>query len=626
MKKALVTGASRGLGRALAAGLAAAGYALVIDARDGAALAAAPASVIRDAAPGPTSPPLAGDVTDPAHRAALREPPAISTCWSTTRARSGPLRCPPLADYPAAELRAAFEANVIAPIALAQLFLPGLRERGGALLNITSDAAVEPYAGWGGYGAAKAALEQASNVLAAEETAIRVWWVDPGDLRTDMHQAAFPGEDISDRPLPESVVPAFVRLVEERLPSGRYRADELDRRPTGSRPSMTVTADFTLPADLEAPAPPEKRGLPRDGVRMLVSRAASGTIAHHRFTDLPRLLLPGDLLVVNTSRTLPAAVPVGPDLTMHFSTGLPGRDLARGTADPGRDIQQALWRRGTSRGHRPARRRAAHPDRAGWRPAVAGPAVHGGGAIPAAARRAHPLLVRDGSAGRWRRTRLCSAAGPGSAEMPSAARPFTPAVVTDLAARGVTIAPVTLHCGVSSLEADEDPYPEQYDVPPATARLVNLTRQSGGRVIAAGTTVVRALETAAVRGLPGCGTAELAGPGSRPRPAGRRMWSPRRPAFGWWTACSPGCMSHAQPTCGCWPPSMARTCCGSATTKPWPTATSGTSSATSTCCSPSRFSRRRSRTWPSARMGLAPAIRCAAATRRPSRRSGMPVR
>ena len=139
---------------------------------------------------------------------------------------------PALADYPPEELRAAFEANVIAPVALTQLFLPALRERGGAVLNITSDAAIEPYAGWGGYGAAKAALEQASNVLAAEETAIRVWWVDPGDLRTDMHQAAFPGEDISDRPLPESVVPAFVRLVTERLPSGRYRAADL----TGADP------------------------------------------------------------------------------------------------------------------------------------------------------------------------------------------------------------------------------------------------------------------------------------------------------------------------------------------------------------------------------------------------------
>ena len=142
---------------------------------------------------------------------------------------------PALADYPPDELRAAFEVNVIAPVALTQLALPLLRASGGAVLNITSDAAVEAYAGWGGYGAAKAALEQASNVLAAEEPTLRVWWTDPGDLRTDMHQLAFPGEDISDRPEPSSVVPAFVRLVTERLPSGRYRAAHLmPREPVSS--------------------------------------------------------------------------------------------------------------------------------------------------------------------------------------------------------------------------------------------------------------------------------------------------------------------------------------------------------------------------------------------------------
>jgi len=226
MKKALITGASRGLGRALAGGLAAAGYALVIDARDGQALAGA-ASAIRDSAPGADVTALAGDITDPAHRLALRAAAAEIDLLVNNAGTLGAAPLPALADYPPEELRAAFEANVIAPVALIQLFLPALRERGGAVLNITSDAAVEPYAGWGGYGAAKAALEQASNVLAAEETAIRVWWVDPGDLRTDMHQAAFPGEDISDRPLPESVVPAFVRLVTERPPSGRYRAAEL---------------------------------------------------------------------------------------------------------------------------------------------------------------------------------------------------------------------------------------------------------------------------------------------------------------------------------------------------------------------------------------------------------------
>jgi NAD(P)-dependent dehydrogenase (short-subunit alcohol dehydrogenase family) len=226
MKKALVTGASRGLGRALAGGLAAAGYTLIIDARDGQALARA-AAAIRAGTPGAEVTALPGDITDPAHRDALREAAGELDLLVNNAGTLGAAPLPALADYPLEELRAAFEANVIAPIALTQLFLPVLRERGGGVLNITSDAGVEPYAGWGGYGAAKAALEQASNVLAAEETAIRVWWVDPGDLRTQMHQAAFPDEDISDRPLPESVVPAFVRLVTERLPSGRYRAAEL---------------------------------------------------------------------------------------------------------------------------------------------------------------------------------------------------------------------------------------------------------------------------------------------------------------------------------------------------------------------------------------------------------------
>jgi NAD(P)-dependent dehydrogenase (short-subunit alcohol dehydrogenase family) len=226
MKKALVTGASRGLGRALAAGLAAAGYALIIDARNHQALCRA-ADGIRASSPGADVTTLPGDITDPAHRAALRAAAGEIDLLVNNAGTLGAAPLPALADYPVEELRAAFEANVIAPIALTQLFLPVLRERGGAVLNVTSDAATEPYAGWGGYGAAKAALEQASNVLAAEETAIRVWWADPGDLRTDMHQAAFPGEDISDRPLPESVVPAFVRLVTERLPSGRYRAAEL---------------------------------------------------------------------------------------------------------------------------------------------------------------------------------------------------------------------------------------------------------------------------------------------------------------------------------------------------------------------------------------------------------------
>jgi NAD(P)-dependent dehydrogenase (short-subunit alcohol dehydrogenase family) len=216
--KALVTGASRGLGQALAAGLAREGYDLIADARDAGALASA----------GLAARLIPGDVTDPAHREALFQAAGNDLDLLVNNAGTlGARPLPAIGDYPLDDLRAAFEVNVIAPVALTQLLLPTLRRRGGAVLNITSDAAVEAYAGWGGYGAAKAALEQASNVLAAEELTIRVWWVDPGDLRTDMHQQAFPGEDISDRPLPAAIVPAFIRLITERLPSGRYRATEL---------------------------------------------------------------------------------------------------------------------------------------------------------------------------------------------------------------------------------------------------------------------------------------------------------------------------------------------------------------------------------------------------------------
>jgi NAD(P)-dependent dehydrogenase (short-subunit alcohol dehydrogenase family) len=232
---ALVTGASRGLGRALAAGLAREGYDLILDARNAgdlhaaaAAIQAAGAAAAARARGGVTA--IPGDVTDPAHRAALLGAVRVAGRLDLLVNNAGTLGASPLpalADYPVGELRAAFEVNVIAPIALTQLLLPLLRASGGAVLNITSDAAVEAYAGWGGYGAAKAGLEQASNVLAAEELAVRVWWADPGDLRTDMHQRAFPGEDISDRPDPETVVPAFLRLVTERLPSGRYRAAHL---------------------------------------------------------------------------------------------------------------------------------------------------------------------------------------------------------------------------------------------------------------------------------------------------------------------------------------------------------------------------------------------------------------
>jgi len=224
---AIITGASRGLGLALTKAFAAAGWRVVVDGRDAGLLDAAVADL-----DGVTAVP--GDVTQPGHQAELvRAATALGTVRLLVNNAGilGPSPQPPVAAYPADALRQVLEANLLAPWTLTQLALPALRTNGGAVVNVTSDAAVEPYVGWGAYGAAKAALEHASAILAAEEPAVRVWWVDPGDLRTRMHQEAFPDEDISDRPLPESVAPAFVRLVERRPASGRYRAAELSEVP-----------------------------------------------------------------------------------------------------------------------------------------------------------------------------------------------------------------------------------------------------------------------------------------------------------------------------------------------------------------------------------------------------------
>jgi NAD(P)-dependent dehydrogenase (short-subunit alcohol dehydrogenase family) len=221
MPVAIVTGGSRGLGRALAAGLADAGWSVVVDGRDAEALAAGAGDHIQA---------VPGDVTDPAHRAALvaaAERLGGLDLLVNNAGILGPSPQPPLADYPLDALREVYEVNVFGPLALTQLALPALRARDGAVVNVTSDAAVEGYEGWGGYGSAKAAVEQASRVLAVEEPAVRVWWVDPGDLRTRMHQEAFPGEDITDRPLPETVVPGFLRLLWYRPASGRVRLADL---------------------------------------------------------------------------------------------------------------------------------------------------------------------------------------------------------------------------------------------------------------------------------------------------------------------------------------------------------------------------------------------------------------
>jgi NAD(P)-dependent dehydrogenase (short-subunit alcohol dehydrogenase family) len=223
MPTAVITGASRGLGRALAGALAFDGWSLVIDARGPAELERAARELGRMA---PVVA-LAGDVMRSAHRRELIDAAGGRIDLLVNNASVlGPSPQPPLADYPLDELGRVYRVNVLAPLALVQLALPHLT-RHGRILNITSDAAVEPYPGWGGYGSSKAALEQLTAVLGAEHPDRRIYAVDPGDMRTALHQAAFPGEDISDRPLPEASVPGLLALVRGDLPSGRYRAAEL---------------------------------------------------------------------------------------------------------------------------------------------------------------------------------------------------------------------------------------------------------------------------------------------------------------------------------------------------------------------------------------------------------------
>jgi NAD(P)-dependent dehydrogenase (short-subunit alcohol dehydrogenase family) len=215
MPTAIVTGASRGLGLALSRALAERGWRLVIDAREAGPLEAAAAGL-------PDVVALPGDVSDPDHRRALVEAAGGDIDLLVNNASLlGPSPQPALAEYPLDVLEDVYRVNVLAPLALFQLALPRM------LINVTSDAAVEPYEGWGGYGSSKAALEQLTSILAAEHTDRRIYAIDPGDMNTRMHQEAFPGEDISDRSAPEERVPGLLALIEGDLPSGRYSAGEL---------------------------------------------------------------------------------------------------------------------------------------------------------------------------------------------------------------------------------------------------------------------------------------------------------------------------------------------------------------------------------------------------------------
>ena len=213
------------MGRALARALAERGWRLVLDARGPTDLeeVAGELSTKTDVIA------VAGDVSDEAHRKALIDAVGGGRLDLLVNNASllGSSPQPNLVDYDLDTLKQVYDVNVFGPLRLTQLALPLLRASAGHIINVTSDAAVEGYEGWGGYGSSKAALEQWSKVLAAEEPAVRVWWVDPGDMNTRMHQEAFPGEDISDRQPPEAVVPAVLHLIDSDPPSGRYQAADL---------------------------------------------------------------------------------------------------------------------------------------------------------------------------------------------------------------------------------------------------------------------------------------------------------------------------------------------------------------------------------------------------------------
>ena len=226
----IITGGSRGFGLALAGALVTAGWDVVIDGRDRSTLERAAAGL------GSHAHAVAGDIADAEHRqdliSAARQLGDLKLLVNNASSL-GPSPLPRLRDLVIDDLIELYRVNVAAPLAMVQLALPLLETGGGAAVNLTSDAAVEAYEGWGAYGSSKAALEQLSNVLSVEEPAVRIWWLDPGDMRTEMHQAAFLGEDITDRPLPETIAPVIFELLSSRPPSGRVCAVDLLAKAAG---------------------------------------------------------------------------------------------------------------------------------------------------------------------------------------------------------------------------------------------------------------------------------------------------------------------------------------------------------------------------------------------------------
>ena len=424
---------------------------------------------------------------------------------------------------------------------LTQLAVPLLAERRGLIVNITSDAATAAYPGWGPYGATKAALELLTRTLAAElrEQGVSAVLVDPGDMRTRMHQEAFPGEDISDRPLPEVTMPFWNWLFDQ---DPQTRSRPAVRRPAGgcAMAAAGVIDAFTLPAHLEAAEPPEARGLRRDDVRLLVSHVDADSIAHSRFSDLPRWLAAGDLLVVNTSGTLNAALDgdeptIGETFELHLSTRLPGDFWVVEVRRPGpvaslpyRDARAGTTFDLDGGGRAHAARAVSAPRRVDARSRLWIAALAAAEPVAAVSRTVRPpdsVQLRQAAVGRRRCTRPSSPPSPAARRCRPPARPFTAELVTRLVvARRPDRAAAAAH-------RRREPRGSRAAVRGVLSRAAGdrrprqRARRAGRRVVAVGTTVVRALETVTDdrgRTSPGEGWTSLVITPERPLRVGQR--------------------------------------------------------------------------------------------------------